>query len=430
MFDLEHKLLAKMLDPREIQRIHDLGLREPAFEDLTCRAAFGWMVEYWETNSMILAPTDVVMKYEFPALELPEEVDEATEWIVSALQQRHITNRVQAAMFDAAKDLNIDPEATTSALWQTLYDISESVVPRTSRSDMSNVEERDRRYLARADAIVGGVPYGLQRGNGTPDSVPTLDDQTHGQLPGELAVVAAFTKVGKSFMLCKSIAEAHMAGLRPVMFTLEMSIKEMEDRIDAFYSGVSYAQLTEGSMMPSDLDRLREARAQLAEIGPLHIERPHRGERTVKHMVNRARQLGSDYLLIDQLSFIDAAPNRSYGNDNSGMRMKHGDITFELKDEIARESAGALPCMLAVQLNRDAMRGGDGRGALHNLANSSFIEQTADIVLGLWRNDDMRNSNLMGMDILGSRRCDKMSWLLNWRLHDRTQVSIQREYED
>jgi replicative DNA helicase len=425
--DIEHKILSKMLYPKEIQKAFEMGLRAPAFEDPTCRGAYDWMVEYWENNTMTMAPTDVIMETEFPTLKLDDKVEESTEWLIEALQQRYLTNQVQDAIRGAAKTLNADPKATTTNLWQALHGISESVVPRLARSDMFNAEERDRRYLARREVINGGVPYGLQ----APEGVITLDQHTHGMLPGELAVVAAFTKVGKSFFLCKSVAEAHKAGYNPILFTLEMSIKEMEDRVDAFYSGVSCSQLADGSMMPQHEDLLRESREALRSTDrPLRIERPQRGERTVKYMVNRARQVGADYILIDQLSFMDPSPGRNYAGDNSGMRMKHGDITFDLKDEIARESAGAIPCMLAVQMNRDTQRSGDGRGALHTLANSSFIEQTADIVLGLWRNQDMRISNLMGVDILGSRRSDKKSWMLHWRLSDRTQVEIQREYED
>lgn len=425
--ELERKVLAKMLDPKQIQLLMDLGLRAIAFEDRSCRQAFSWMVEYWENNAMSIAPTLFLMDSEFPTIKLPPKVEESAEVLAQILQDRLIINRVNEAVLEAGKNLHNDPQGTVTALWQVLYGVTEDVVPRVSRSDMFNAAEREARYRARKASVTGGVPFGLT----APDGVPSLDDHTHGQLPGELAVCAAFTKIGKSFLLCKSATAAHLAGHNPILFTLEMSVKEMEDRIDAFHSGVPYAGLTAGDMMPSLEDDLKEARQRIIDTGrPIRIERPARGERTVKQMVNRARQVGADYMLIDQLSFMDPAADRKYAGDNSGMRMKHGDIVFELKDEIARESAGALPCMLAVQHNRDTMRNGDARGALHNLANSSFIEQTADIVLGLWRNQDMRDSNLMGMDIMGSRRSDKKSWMLHWRLHDRTQVAIQREYDE
>jgi hypothetical protein len=142
--------------------------------------------------------------------------------------------------------------------------------------------------------------------------------------------------------------------------------------------------------------------------------------------VSRARQVGADILIIDQLSFIDA--DRAYTGD-SALRMKHGDLVFELKDEISRESAGKLPCVMAVQLNRAAAAGGGGgRGELYNFANSSMVEQTVDLALGLWRNQEMRANNAMGLDIMGSRRCDTRSWTLAWHLSDRTEIRIREEF--
>jgi hypothetical protein len=143
-------------------------------------------------------------------------------------------------------------------------------------------------------------------------------------------------------------------------------------------------------------------------------------------MVSRARQANSGVLIIDQLSFIDA--ERNYSGD-SALRMKHGDLVFELKDEISRETAGKIPCLLAVQLNRQAAAGG-GRGELYNFANSSMVEQTVDLALGLWRNSEMRANNAMGLDIMGSRRCDTRSWTLAWHLTDRTEISVREEYID
>jgi hypothetical protein len=158
----------------------------------------------------------------------------------------------------------------------------------------------------------------------------------------------------------------------------------------------------------------------------LHVERPARHERTVKYMVNRCRQLGANYLLIDQLSFIDA--EREYRGDKA-LTNKHGDLIFDLKDEIGNDQAGKVPCFLAVQLNRDTMRdrAQGGRGALHNLANSSTIEQTVDLALGLWRTSEMRANHTMGADIMGARRCDNKNWLLEWRLGTRTSFSVIEE---
>ncbi len=412
----ERKLLLKMTDAHEVSRIWDMGIRREAFEDPINGYAFQFMVEYWKDAQMRTAPTLAVMEAEFPQLTLPALVDETTDWLVEWMKHRYSSRRVQTVVRDVMKLTATDPVAALDKMWHDAYDAAQNNVPRYSRIDMAEtVEVRRERYNREVnDQQMAGVAIGLAE----------LDEHTRGILPGELAAAAAYTKTGKSWLLSNAFVAAHRAGLRPLFFTLEMGVPEIEDRIDAIYSGVSYQRLSQRNLEPAESAALRAGQDTMAASGPAWVERPQRGERTVKHMVSRARQLGADFLIIDQLSFIDA--ERDYTGD-SALRMKQGDVIFELKDEIAREAAGKVPCLLAVQLNRQAAAGG-GRGELYNFANSSMIEQTVDLALGLWRNTEMRANNAMGLDIMGSRRCDTRSWTLSWHLTDRTEIRIREEY--
>ena len=414
----ERKLLVKMTDIHEITRIWDMGVRREVFEDPINGFAFQFMVDYWKDAQMRTAPTLAVMTAEFPQLPLPAEVEETTDWLVDWMKHRYSSRQVQTIVRDVMKLTASEPVAALEKLWHDAYDAAQHNVPRYSRVDMAQtVEARRERYNREVnEQQTAGVAIGLDQ----------LDEHTRGILPGELCAAAAYTKTGKSWLLTNAFVAAHRNGLRPLFFTLEMGVPEIEDRIDAIYSGVSFQRLSQRSLDPTESAILRASQDTMAAAGPAWIERPQRGERTVKHMVSRARQLGADFLIIDQLSFIDT--ERDYNGD-SALRMKQGDIVFELKDEISREAAGKMPCLLAVQLNRQAAAGG-GRGELYNFANSSMIEQTVDLALGLWRNQEMRANNAMGIDIMGSRRCDTRSWTLAWHLTERTEISVREEYID
>lgn len=418
---IERKLLSKMTELSEITRVWEMGLRQEVFEDPLNRFVFVFMVDYWLNNQMQHAPTWVVMESEYPQLTLDAEVEESTDWLVGWLQKRYASAEVQELLRSAAKTCNDDPATTLDLLWHNAYDAAQITAPRYARVDITEtIVARRERYSHDVQNLTrAGVSIGLTE----------LDDHTRGILPGELCAAAAYTKTGKSWMLANSFVSALRNGLRPLFFTLEMGVPEIEDRIDALYSGVSYQRLSQRELEPQEVIRLREAQDEMADRTGGFIERPQRGERTVKHMVSRARQLGADLLIVDQLSFIDAT--RDYSGD-SALRMKHGEVIFELKDEISRENAGKIPCLLAVQLNRQAATqgGGGGRGELYNFANSSMVEQTVDMALGLWRNTEMRANNAMGLDIMGSRRCDTKSWTLAWHLTDRSEISIREEYLD
>ena len=401
-----------------ISRVWEMGLRGEVFEDPVHRFVFQFMLDYWLGTQMRQPPTWVVMEAEYPQVPLEVEVEESTEWLVGWLQKRYAGAEVQELLRAAARTSRDDPRGTLDRMWHEAYDAVQATAPRYSRVDVTETAASRRERYARdlENQARAGAPVGLTE----------LDDHTRGVLPGELCAVAAYTKTGKSWLLAHAFTTALRAGLRPIFFTLEMGIPEIEDRIDALWSGVSYQRLSQRELTFEESARLRAAQDEMGELDGGHIERPQRGERTVKHMVSRARQVDAGLLVIDQLSFIDA--DRQYTGD-SALRMKHGDLVFDLKDEIGRESAGKVPCLLAVQLNRQAAAGGNGgRGELYNFANSSMVEQTVDIALGLWRNQEMRANNAMGLDIMGSRRCDTRSWTLAWHLTDRTEINVREEF--
>ena len=417
----ERKLLAKMTDLTDIGEVWDKGVRQEVFEDPVNRFAFQFMVDYWLDAQMHHAPTRTVMETEYPQLVLEDEVEETTGWLIERLKKRYATNQLQQIMMDVISKENADdPVSALNELWHHAYDAAQVNAPRYSRVNITqSFESRRERYRRDLEnQALAGIPVGL----------PELDSHTRGILPGELCAAAAYTKTGKSWLLAHAFVTALRNGQRPIFFTLEMGIPEMEDRIDALYSGVSYQRLSQRDLEPTEVVALREAQDEMAGLDFGWVERPQRGERTVKHIVSRARQTGANFLIIDQLSFIDA--ERQYTGD-SALRMKHGELIFDLKDEISRESAGKLPCLLAVQLNRQAAAGGGGgRGELYNFANSSMVEQTVDLALGLWRNSEMRANNAMGLDIMGSRRCDTRSWTLGWHLTDRSEISVREEFID
>jgi replicative DNA helicase len=296
-------------------------------------------------------------------------------------------------------------------LFSNAYSAAENIVPRFARSNMAtSVEQRRLRYVNRQENQGSGVTLGF----------PVLDHHTNGLRPGELCAVGAFSKVGKTMFLANAAIQARKQGATPLFITLEMSKEEIEDRLDAIYSEVSYNRLTHGELTTQEVFRLRAAQEEFSQLGDLYIERPMEGERTVPHIVSRTRQLGADYLIIDQLSFMDPT------GQHRELTSKHAEIVATLKKEIARDSAGQIPCLLAVQLNRASLNQAEGVG-LQNFANTSVIEQTVDLAIGLSRSRDERANHLMRLDILGARRSEIQAWILRWELINETKLEVLGE---
>lgn len=404
MSDIERRLLARTINPDAIALAWDEGVRPEWFEEPLYQAVFVFTVDYWRQAQMKAAPTPWALSQEFPGYTVTDDAEETTDYLVSLLQRRFTTNRLQEMVKKAAVDSVKDPVGALKELHGAAYGASEVVAPRNLRSDMTNIETRRQRY---------GVRESYPQGQGVPYGIDLLDLHTGGFLPGELVVVGGFSSVGKTMFLLHAASEAVKQGHRPLVYTLEMSISECEDRLDAMFSGVSYQRLTRGHLSIDELKRLYEAQEELRALGGIRVERPEEGDRTVAYLCARARQLGTDMLLIDQLSYMEP------GQRTQSLKEHHSVIMKGLKTEVSR-SGVEIPCLLAAQANRDSLKEGI---TLASFSNATEIEATVDVALGLHRTVDMRNNAVMQLDILKSRRSDIGSWLLLWELTQRTEIS-------
>lgn len=410
MSDLERKLLAHLTDSDCIAEVWGMGLTVEVFEDPLCRSAYDFITGYWLDNQMALAPTAYILEEELPGLRLAADVEESVGWLAERMQKRYITNQLQDMLVNAAAQSNQDPLGTLAQLASASYAAAEQVAPRNTRSDMSNIEARRQRYNERAQRPGGiGLPLGISE----------LDAHTGGLMPGELAVVGAYSKVGKTVFLVNAAAALRKAGHLPIVFTLEMSIAEIEDRIDALYSGVSYNRFIHSDL---DMDEARvwhRAQEELNEAGGILVESPEEGARTVASLVNRARQVGADFVLIDQLSHME--PGKTVRNDKE----HHATIMKQLSTELSRPGK-EIPCLMAVQLNRESINGNQPVGMQH-FANADEIAREVDLALGLARTGEERRNRVMQLHILGARRSDVKSWMLRWDLVDRSLIEVLSE---
>lgn len=405
---LEHKLISSLIDPAEMTRIYDMGLKPEVFEDPLNRYVYQFVIDYWLSSQMTAVPTQLAIETERPGFRLELGVEEESWWLAEQLMKRFASNGIQEMVRQAASTCNQDPVGTLKQLQSAAYEASEVVTPRHSRSDMSDYEARRRRYRDREEGREAGMTLGLG----------ALDEHTGGILPGELCAVGAFSKVGKTVMLLHAAAAAHRAGHTPIVFSLEMPIEEIEDRLDALLSGVSYNRLSRRKLTVHELQRLHEYQELMMEGGSkIYVESPEEGERTVAHLTARARHVGANYLIVDQLSFMEETIR------TNSEKQRQASILKQLKNEIGRASRKKLPCLLAVQLKRETLDRADGP-RIDDFADAAEVERTSDLLLGLSRNKEMLANRVMKLSILGGRRCDTASYLLKWDLVDRTHIEI------
>lgn len=213
-----------------------------------------------------------------------------------------------------------------------------------------------------------------------------LDNLLAGFQKSDLIILAARPSMGKSaLMLDIARLTATKHGNAVGIFSLEMSSDQLVDRMLAAQAGVNAWQLRTGKIKnDTDFDRLQEALGALSEA-PIFID--DKPATTVLGMRSAARRLKSEkdlkLIIIDYMQLITPSSMRS----DTSLVQQVTEISRSLK-AMARELE--IPVIALSQLSRAVEQRG-GRPRLSDLRDSGSIEQDADVVMFIHREDMMGN---------------------------------------
>lgn len=402
-------------DVTKLSQMYSLGLRRVHFTDLAAKQAYVFAVKYWKMSNFNEAPSREVLQDNCEVII--EDTDESPQFIVNKLKRRYVKDNITRLMIQATDGLKDDPLSCMHDLSEALWNIRQQNTERTGESDLiSSIDDRRKRYEERSKRYDEGGILGETLG------FDELDDFTSGMVPGELWIVAAGPKVGKTWYSLQVTKQAMLKGKKVLYFTLEMPIHDMEDRLEALLSGVSYNRLLNGKLSSEEAIKLRKTQDNEKNLGRVLFRRPSYGNRSVENMMHIAREEQPDILIIDQLSWIEA--------DNSNNRAEQvAKIILDLKSAISNDQTFKMPVLLLTQFNRAGASAGE-LADLSQLALSSEIERTADAVIGMSRTKEQAANNAFVLQIMASRRCDIGKWLVHRELLEKSQINIVRQLVD
>ncbi|RKW25344.1 replicative DNA helicase, partial [Candidatus Gracilibacteria bacterium] len=209
-----------------------------------------------------------------------------------------------------------------------------------------------------------------------------IDKMLTGFKPGELIILAARPSMGKTAFALNVLNNVALKQQKTVVFiSLEMSSESIVDRILSEVAGVPMYKLNGSEQMnEEDFSKIGEANSTLG-VAKIFID--DRGALTVPELKSKLRKLkiekgGLDIVIIDYLQLM-------HGTSYAGNRVQEiSDISRSLK-ELARELE--VPIMALSQLSRAVEQRVDKKPQLSDLRESGAIEQDADAVLMLHRED-------------------------------------------
>ncbi len=288
----------------------------------------------------------------------------------AALRRRLLaaSDHIRALALDEGKAI----ETVTEEAESVLLKVTESQLKR----DIVPIRDAVSEYFARIEHLINNRDVAL----GLPTTFKALDTLLGGLQKSDLLIFAGRPGMGKtSFMLSVALNAARF-DKRIVIFTMEMGAEQIVQRLISMETGISMQKLRLGQIDHAEWRRLVEAVDRLSRF---HIFIDDTPAMTPLQMRTKCRRLahehGVDLVIVDYIQLMNA------GGIYDNNRVQEVSYISRSLKELARELN--VPVFSAAQLSRAVEQRQDKRPQLSDLRESGSIEQDADIVMFLYRDE-------------------------------------------
>jgi replicative DNA helicase len=310
---------------------------------------------------------------------------------IGDLSVRRNLIRIGEDMVNQAFDAPVDfaPRDQIEDAERRLYEIAEtsrfgSGFQRFAQALTTAVDMAARAY--QRDGKLSGLATGLR----------DLDSKMGGLQASDLVIIAGRPGMGKTALatnIAYNIAKAHRGETRADghiqtidggivgFFSLEMSAEQLATRIIAERTGIPSSTIRRGGITEADFETIKDVSIELQHL-PFYVDET--GGLTVAQLAARARRLkrqrGLDVLFIDYIQLLQGSSRRA----QEGRVQEVTEITTSLK-ALAKELN--VPVVALSQLSRQVENRDDKKPQLSDLRESGSIEQDADVVLFVFREE-------------------------------------------
>jgi len=391
--DNELRLISRAILTRDITEILEYGLQDDWFYVEENRAVWKFIRTHWSKYSEV--PTAVTVKDNFPTYRLLK-VEDSIEYLLDQLVEYRRRQKAIEIVQDAADAIASGDHATAITSMSTgVAKILDEGTGSTSDINLSNSPlDRYDEYLA-----VKTRPNGLI---GMSTGFTLIDQATSGLQPGQLVVIIAPPKTGKSVIALQTAVNLHEDGFVPMFQSFEMSNHEQQTRHDAMRSNISHARLTRGALKTDEEARYQKALKRMEAMHNFYLT-DSSSAATMSGLAAKVEKLQPDvvfvdgvYLMIDEIS----------GEQNNAQALTN--ITRNLK-RLAQKIQ--KPVVVTTQVLEWKMK--KGRVSAGAIGYSSSFFQDADVILALERQDPEDDSSRL-FRVEASRNCGKVETELMW----------------
>ncbi|MBI4863833.1 MAG: replicative DNA helicase [Candidatus Riflebacteria bacterium] len=265
---------------------------------------------------------------------------------------------------------------------ETLLDRTEAEIFQVTQSRVSRPYFSMKEVITEAYEVVGQLVDRREAVTGIGSGIKDLDDITAGFQPSDLIILAARPSMGKTALCLSWAVNMGVYGARkPVlMFSLEMSRTQLAFRLLAMESRIDMQQLRRGMLREEHWSNLTTACGILSEA-PIYID--DSPQISLREMRSKARRLKAEHdlgiIVVDYLQLMEVRDKKV-----ESRQLEISQISRGLK-ALARELN--IPVIALSQLSRKVEDRNEKRPMLSDLRESGAIEQDADLVMFIYRED-------------------------------------------
>lgn len=407
---LHSQLIDFLAVPEHAKKIYAERFRSEYLTENESMAAQVLEIQFDHIERYGVPATKQELQIEFPRIEF-EEPDSDLDWLIDKFQKRYAKNQFEKIMLDKSVgvEMSKDPIGTVRKLAKelaTIRDVTRRQNIMFRSDDAGDIMDAHWKMLDE----MGGK-------NGCSSGFREIDKHFSGWKKNQLIFYIGRPKRYKSWMQNKCQVGAQKEGFTTVFFPLEMGKDEQFHRYACMVSGVSWLKFMHNELSMKDRVLMADKVHEMSEIAPAYFFEPPRGERNVANLMNIAKDVGADMVLIDQLKFIE--PPRQ-------MEARHQAI--ELICEELKDACRHFPVVVSAQFNREAESMKE-MGDLSKIGLSDSIGQTADVLMGLYQNRDMKDARILEFGVIDARAFDAQSWMLSVELSTNSNFRVV-DYSD
>lgn len=394
MMDYEAALISKVVLERCMSDAIDQGVAADLFS--YHKAPYEFVSGFWREHGA--SPPQEAFEQKFPDFELVTD-SPPISYIVGELRRKMLHNVAATAMKEMAVHLKAkDPE---KALVEMRKAVMASEIAIRSVEDLNLAQDPELR-VRDYDRLVesGGV-------TGMPTMWPGFDEVTQGFHGGDLIVFVGKSGLGKTWVET-ILARWHWCyGKTPGLFTFEMGAKQIARRFDAVHAGLPYQRFRSGQLSYEQYELWKSTLKDMQGGRPFWVIADEAGTSGVSAIEAKIDQYGLDIAYIDGAYLIDDEEEGESG------WQRIANVFWSLK-RLARRKK--IPIIVSHQFNKDAK--GD-KGSADDLAYSD-VQKWADLIVGMYRTDDLRLNKEMLFRILKQREGEQYEWVSEWDLERMT----------